>query len=58
VLYCIIYIKRRPDMSMKGMGGLNHKYQLRVHLLHPGHPLFLLPLPIADIRLNLHPYDH
>ena len=45
-------------MSMKGMGGLNHKYQLRVHLLHPGHPLFLLPLPIADIRLNLHPYDH
>ena len=49
-------VASRPPMSLNCVRGLNHKYPQRLHLLHQGDPL---SGPIgADIRLELHPYDH
>jgi hypothetical protein len=43
-------------MSMKGMGGLNHKYQQRP-TSYTNNPLSLSgPREHIDIRLELHPY--
>jgi len=46
-------------MSLNCVPGLNHKYPQRLPLLvHQGDPLSGSGPIGADIRLELHPYDH